>query len=456
MPAVAPSPQETIGDRVDNDCDGLVDQCEPGQTDWWCCGATGVQTLEFNVVPNAVSDDVSPAAACVPLSVDPNSTCSLRRVVEIADGTGDNGCRIVGRMQEGNYPINSELTMGGGHLTLLGPGPNIQAVVLTSTSCADDSCAATACAPVPCIGGACDDNNDPVGACRGSPCSLVARHRLLVAEAALTPTGRRPLSLRFDNVTFTGGNGIRDATLTSGGGVFVDGANASFGGAPSVDLNGVIFVDNRTRGYGAGMQVLNSGAVRITDSTFRYNVGQQAECDFTGSPGGGLTSRGGGLAFGRVTAAEIRNSAIFGNTSSDGGGIYSTATNLTIVNSTISGNGSAAVGGGLMSESSNIVLRLSTVAGNAAGFNVGNNSLVRGGGLDVSGGTLNATGNVIVDNWFGRTVATPPPNSPDCRIAPGASVARALNRIRQGGLDCGALGAPGTDPRSGRPHRSGG
>jgi hypothetical protein len=357
-------------------------------------------------------------------------------------------------MPEGRYPLNSELTMGGGNLTLLGPAFNAPATILTSTSCSDDACSAIGCptpqCPVPGCPAInnpgqfcpCNDTSDPVGACRGSPCTELATHRLLVADAALTPTGRRPLALRLSNIVLTGGKGA-----THGAGLSIDGARASIDGGPnSVELNGVSILDNSTQNHGAGLYVADSGTVRISDSSFRNNFGRQAGCRFQVDPGGGVTSRGGGIALFSVTDAEIRNSAILNNVSSDGGGIVSSFSGLTIVNSTIGSNGANGHGGGLLALGGTTRLQHVTIAQNTSGQNVGPTlALIKGAGLDVAGGTLNAFGNVIVDNWFGQNPA-PTPTAPDCHFEGNPTVDAAGNRIRQGGLDCALLGQPGTDP----------
>src|SRR6185503_16903642 len=112
-----PSPE--VPDGSDNDCDGQVDECNPGQTNWWCCSQTGQTELAVNVAPNA---DQSPPPACLPAVVSPTTRCSLRGAFQLADQVAANGCSVSATLAAGAYPLDSALPLTRGRLRVTGPG----------------------------------------------------------------------------------------------------------------------------------------------------------------------------------------------------------------------------------------------------------------------------------------------------------------------------------------------
>jgi hypothetical protein len=424
-----PSP-ETF-DLVDNDCDGWADDCNAGQTDWWCCPQAG-QTLAFNVVPTT---DQEPPPLCSPLSISPGSTCSLRAVFGLADVVAQNGCSVTANVAAGRYAIDDELVLGRGRLRLNGPQApavaSVEPVVPTGT------CPLLCQEPCSSCDATCNPSRDNQCA---QFCDAFANHRLVNARQAPGSTG----SLDLLRLRFSGGYnpnpGTGAFTNSAGGAIAVQ--HAAF------SADHVLIEDNWARGFGSGLAIDSSNAT-IVDSVIRNNGNIQASftCHVANGngEGGGLTGRGGGIYVSNSNLV-IDRSAITGNISSDGGGIAAARSgNLTVRNSTISGNGAPGRGGGLLT-SIDTTLEFVTIAYNAAGYRTMRLEDRRGAGLAVDdgndvvippGAALRAFGTVISENVQNA------PGSADCSLVPGGpALVRGYNFISAPVLDCAQLSTP--------------
>ncbi len=172
---------------------------------------------------------------------------------------------------------------------------------------------------------------------------------------------------------------------------------------------------------GGGIAAL-SGTLTLTNSRIRNNTGfsgggisveASAMLTLTNSRVEGNTADslgGGGIYIPSTATALINNSVVSGNTApngGNGGGILNSGT-LTLVNSTFSGNSAAASGGGIHSTGTTSLFNV-TIANNTAdsnGDNVGD-----GGGIRLSGGTVNFRNTIIGDNFDNSSPAS---QRPDC------------------------------------------
>lgn len=438
--------QAEVYDGVDNDCDGQIDECNPGQTDFWCCSQTGQSQLTFNVVPTS---DENPPPACVPTSVNPSGTCSLRGVFDVADRSAANGCVVNANVAAGVYPLTAELPLTRGNLRLSGQGAantSIEGAVPAgkcAIKCVESCSAVCHAGPIPedayeCAP-SCDANcnreRDPqcVQACRA-----FVNHRLVNVVAA--PGASPRIELR--NLALRGGRNPRPGGVAdnAGGGMHMAGG--------TLLAERILVENNWARGWGVGLAAYSSN-VTIFDSVFRNNVNDQVgfgcQTDQTSGAGGGVTARGGGLAVVDSTTL-IERSTISGNVSSDGGGVAALRSgNLVIRNSTITGNSSPGRAGGLLTQV-DTTLEFNTITLNSAGFNTGPEN-ERGGGFatDVVVGagarTLRAYGNVVGRNTT-RSVLQ---NSHDCSIqstSPGWVLERGYNLVMDPDGDCAAFPSP--------------
>lgn len=440
--AGAPTPE--VFDLEDNDCDGLVNECGDGQGDWWCCSETGQAVLEFNVVSGP---DVAPAEQCVPLSEDPDATCSLRGVFQVAQQSVDNGCQVVAHVGAGTYELGSELRLGRGDLTLLGDGASSTTITTTAPCSVPDpsrqdpetgedvpTCNDEAKTdPTQC------DNGRPLnadhiccqGLCGERSCSAQADHRLISAVS----DGESTLSLRLEDIALVGGNDTaQGATVNAGGG------GVLFKGGNDFIANRAVVRDNRARGRGAGLHVALADLVRITDSVIRDNVNRQVTCA-KNMPGGGVTGDGGGIYLESDGLLEIERTAIVGNIGPDGGGLAAEgAGQLFIRNSTIGKNWASARGGGILTNMETH-LEFNTILANEGAYQNSTQGADRGAGLATdAAATVFAFGNILSDNDLADLVGQT--RSDDCSFSEGASATAALNLISVGGLDCEPLGAP--------------
>jgi CSLREA domain-containing protein len=133
-------------------------------------------------------------------------------------------------------------------------------------------------------------------------------------------------------------------------------------------------IRNGSAGFGGGIR--NFGTLTVINSTIRNN--------FAGDTGGGIYNDG---------TATIINSSISNNSNNQegGGGIFNAlGSTVTIINSTISNNsvGGSGVGGGIYNAGTVTIIN-STISNNSAYF---------GGGINNSGGTVNARNTIIANN----------------------------------------------------------
>jgi hypothetical protein len=435
------APSAETFDLVDNDCDGWADDCNAGQTDWWCCPQAG-QALTFNVVPTT---DQQPPPLCAPVSISPGSTCSLRAVFGLADVVAQNGCSVTANVAAGQYAVGSELVLARGRLRLNGPqAPAVASIepVVPPGSCAllcaapcDASChpdpfdnILDACSP------SCDATCNPArdNQCVQG-CDEVSGHRLINARQAPGSAG----SLDLVRLRFSGGHNTNQGNGSfgdsAGGGIAVQRAAFS--------ADHVVIENNWAQGFGSGL-ALDSVNGTIVDSVIRNNgnfqVGFTCEVSAASQQAGGATARGGGIYVSNSNLV-IDRTAITGNISSDGGGIAaSDSGNLTIRNSTISSNGVPGRAGGLLTSISTS-LEFVTIAFNSAGYNPGNSTNARGAGFatDVAavGTTLRAFGTIV-----GRNILPVTTGSEDCSIrTEGPALVRGYNLIGEPTLDCAAF-----------------
>ncbi|HYQ01806.1 MAG TPA: MopE-related protein [Polyangiaceae bacterium] len=432
------APQPEVLDGKDNDCDGQIDNCAPGQNDWWCQCTPGTD-LVFQVDrTDDGSNADAEAANCLPGSAS-TGNCRLRGVFRRAEQAASLKCRIVANLGSKIYHTDAELRLGSGNLLV--QGVTSDGTVLTTTqACADASCSALNCPDFGC----------------GTECNLVSTHRLINAFA---DNGSTPF-LELNSLTLRGGRSTDQAVAnveSAAGGVVVSGGGLT--------LNHAIVRDNRTHGFGVGVTVADAQFLTVTDSVIRDNFNSQAlpepskpiaECH-AGGAAGGLTGQGGGIYVNNVVSTTITRSAVVRNFASDGGGIVKLGPGtLSVVNSTVSQNEAAGQGGGIRVAGGNASIQFSSVIGNIAG----NGGTITsdgkfGAGIDVQefpNGTPTSFavfGSIFAENTFSTKCSTCSTHAPDCHVESGVDVTPSsvgLNLIGSGGLDCAALGNPATDP----------
>jgi fimbrial isopeptide formation D2 family protein len=178
---------------------------------------------------------------------------------------------------------------------------------------------------------------------------------------------------------------INNNAASSGGGVYVNDAKLSF-------KNGQI-KGNKSVNSGAGLTLTNSTSAapsaRLTSALISSNIGSSSS-----SLGGGIYQYSGSL--------NLTNSTVQNNTAASGGGVFINAlagNASTIKNSKIAINNASINGGGLefngLSSSQQLNLTTAIVTRNAVN---GSAIVGGGGGLYLSGGTVNASGITVSSN----------------------------------------------------------
>jgi hypothetical protein len=132
-----------------------------------------------------------------------------------------------------------------------------------------------------------------------------------------------------------------------------------------------------------------------------YNADESLTLDGVWVDSGSATG-GGGLGMNAAGSLTIRNSTFSNNSTTTGNGaaVYITgATTITVSNSTFSGNNATGLGGALYgtATTANVTLNNSTIVYNSANG-------ANGGGIYISGGTINIESTVVSDN---SNAATP-------------------------------------------------
>ncbi len=244
----------------------------------------------------------------------------------------------------------------------------------------------------------------------------------------------------LEGFALTGGTGTPGASLTRGGGVFV---NASAPTIRDCDVHG-----NRAD-RGGGVHVTGAGAVTLESTTVRDNIGGSGTFSADGrggavflGVGSTLTAAGSTLRNNRAgrgggidalaSQIELTQTSLADNTASDflapgeGGGIYAHHCASTLDGCSITGNlaeGSGAQGGGLRVTGGTTDIANTTIAGNAAGeFSCTGQFAGTGGGLyalgqvTVTASTLDGNfGAIAGGNVYGEGQYT------SCTIANGCS-----------------------------------
>ena len=439
-----------ILDGIDNDCDGIVDNllefpaCAPNDQNWWCC--PGGAPIHVAVNDNAISAtapqspddpnlDAAPAVTaglvCRPIGM-PGDPCNLRGATHLASLLRARPgirrlCPLVAELSPGNHELRqnadgSHLFLGGGDLTLQGMGTDPTQVVVSAFKAGVDF-----------------------------------DHVLRVM--AISPVEPSPVSVTFKNLT------VRDGFTPAGfgGAVFAQGTPLASASAPrlvNVTVDHAIFTENRSNQPGGAIAVTN-GTLKISDSIFRHNQGDNIPST------GGMTSRGGAV-YGQDAVVNINRSAFVDNGASKGGAISVRNTDsnhlgtFDMINTTIARNFCGQLGCGLELDDISANLRFNTITANVMTSQPGPDQGRSGVGVSAIWtqgfpGSVQFLGNIIAQNVrpggtpLGSQNANPmlPPDgqSPDCHIdyQGTAPLTHNKNIIGEGGLDCEALGDPGTD-----------
>lgn len=187
-------------------------------------------------------------------------------------------------------------------------------------------------------------------------------------------------------------SGIGQGGGGQGGGIY-----SIFGGTLTI-TNSVVSgnsVSNQPPNPGSAGGIFSDGTAEIENSIISGNVG--------GARGGGIVN--GGSMTVNVGPMTISNCTISGNSTIGSGGGISNAGPLTITNSTISGNSANhkgfGNGGGISTGGPFAVLAITncTISGNSVGSVQGS-----GGGIEVSGGTLQIRNTILHASGMGGTI----------------------------------------------------
>jgi hypothetical protein len=424
-----------VPDGINNDCaDDQIDECAPGQTDWWCTCSGGdvafaVDRLDDPFVTPDPNDPSGPglpdanaaAAACLPTSQPATGTCSVRGVFRRAEQLDYLGCRVVATLPAGTIVSTAEQRLSEGSLLLRGAGSDP-----SQETCGPND-------PLPCIPAStaltranpCTEDALISAGVRDCRCATTQPfHRLINALTAQSPDANPPgvepstaalsLSLELEDLILRGGTVDLSATAfarpdTAGGAVVVEKGEFA--------ARNVLARDNRTRGLGAAIAVFDSPYVVIEDSVVTDNMNAQpgVTYDQVGSLGkvcyyngisGGFTGFGGGIYLQGVEDATIERSAITENSAPDGAGIAAADTSLVVRNSTIAGNRAGGAGGGMYFRNGNVSLLFNTIARNHSTLSgqSATECAARGGAIygigrtGFSAATLTAFGNLIAEN----------------------------------------------------------
>jgi hypothetical protein len=224
-----------VPDGINNDCaDDRIDECAPGQTDWWCtCAGGDVQfvvdelgdtfTLPDPNDPTSVIPDPETAASfCSPTSEPATGACTVRGVFRRAEQLDYLGCRVVATLPAGTLNVIDELRLSAGELVLRGAGSDP-----SQETCGPDDpvmClpAATAITTTnPCTG------DQVANGIKDCSCSASPAYRLINAITAQSPAGFLPgvtmatnaalsLSLEVEDLILRGGRLDLQANAGSG------------------------------------------------------------------------------------------------------------------------------------------------------------------------------------------------------------------------------------------------
>jgi len=244
------------------------------------------------------------------------------------------------------------------------------------------------------------------------PCTLAGLNAAITAGGSATFGCSVPTVITTSEQTFT-----QNTTLDGGGLLTVSGGNLSrvftVNTGVTVSLVNLTIANGSAANSGGG--IANHGTLTVTNCTITGNTGNN------NGNGGGIASYGaltvvgstitgntaapasgwGGGIYVSSGVATVVNSTISGNSaptsSGFGGGIYVYLGAVALVNSTITGNSGGGDGGGIRNSSSSsgaLTVIYSTISGNTAGSN--------GGGV-LSGGPLNMTDTLVVNNTAGTS-----------------------------------------------------
>ncbi|RMH34716.1 MAG: CSLREA domain-containing protein, partial [Acidobacteria bacterium] len=224
-----------------------------------------------------------------------------------------------------------------------------------------------------------------ISGCPGGTCIITLSSQITINRAViLTNTSGS------QKIEISGGGSTRLFEVASGGNLTISNltlknGNTPSGGGSGILNNGILTVIDSTltnnSASGSGGSIFNAGAIIILNSTIANSS--------TGSFGGGIFNAS-------SSTATIINSTISNNSAPGGfgGGIYNfNAATLTIINSTVSNN-SADFGGGINNSGGTVNARNTIIANNSAGS-----------GPDFLG-TINSQGSNLIKNTSGTSGVT--------------------------------------------------